>query len=48
MSVKFLTWQDGVGSRTFELDVDVEQRRYTISQVSQLIAILVGADVSEC
>lgn len=48
MRVKFLTWQDGVGSRTFEFDVDVEQRSYTISQVSQLIPIIAGEDLTVC
>ncbi len=48
MKVKLLTWQEGVGSRTFEFDVDVEQRSYTISQVNQLIPIIASEELTVC
>ncbi len=45
---KLLSWHDGVGSRTFEFDVDIEPRSYTISRVSQLIPIIASEDLTVC
>jgi len=36
LRAKLLSWQDGVGSRTFEFDAEIEPRSYTVSKVSQL------------
>lgn len=45
---KLLSWHDGVGSRTFEFDVDIEPRSYTISRLSQLIPIIASEDLTVC
>jgi len=45
---KLLSWHDGVGSRTFEFDVDIEPRSYTVSRVSQLVPLIASEDLTLC
>jgi hypothetical protein len=48
LRAKLLSWQEGVGSKTFEFDVDVEPRSYVISKVSQLSPIIASEDLTVC
>ena len=46
LRAKLLSWQDGVGSRTFEFDAEIEPRSYTVSKVSQLTPIIAAEDLT--